>query len=107
MSRTAAPGYVLPPQLTVAQSAEVARDALRALGAAEAPWRVECGELRQFDSACLALLMELRRNAGDAGLELLGVPERLRHLAQAYGVGFVLDGEPGVPAAAPPGEGGA
>ncbi len=107
MSLSTAQDYVLPPQLTVAQAAEVARDALRVLGAAAKPWRVDCGELRQFDSACLALLLELRRHAGDAGIELLRVPERLRHIAQAYGVGFVLDGAPGAPAAAPPGEGGA
>lgn len=83
--------FKLPAQVTVAQAPELARQALRALAGSSAPWRVDAGELQGFDSACLALLMELRRRAAGGGLEVLRVPERLRTLAHAYGVGFVLD----------------
>ena len=84
--------FALAEELTLQQAPAVLGEALRALQARPAPWRIDAGALRRFDSSCLALLMELRRRAGPAGIELSGVPERLRTLAQAYGVGFVLDG---------------
>lgn len=83
--------FTLPAQVTLAQAPELARQALRALAGQGAPWRIDAAGLERFDSACLALLMELRRHAGAGGIEVLQVPERLRTLAHAYGVGFVLD----------------
>ncbi len=82
--------FTLPALVTVAQAPDLVRDALRALAGRAAPWCIDAGGLERFDSSCLALLMELRRRAGAAGLELRGVPERLHTLARAYGVGFVL-----------------
>ena len=92
MDRQLARGeFSLPQTLTVAQAADVLAQALRSLAGKPAPWRIQAGELLQFDSSCLAVLMEVRRRAGDAGVELLGVPHRLRNLADAYGVAFVVD----------------
>ncbi len=83
--------FTLPEQVTVTQTPDVVRDALRAVAGRAAPWRIDAAGLDRFDSACLALLMELRRHAGPAGIELLHVPDRLRTLAHAYGVAFVID----------------
>lgn len=87
--------FTLPAQLTGAQAPDVAREALRVLGSRAKPWRIDAGALEHFDSACLALLMELRRRAGADGLDVQRVPAHLRTLAHAYGVGFVLDAAAG------------
>ena len=92
--------FSLPQTLTVAQAADVLAQALRSLSGKPAPWRIQADGLLQFDSSCLAVLMELRRRAGDSGVELLGVPHRLRSLADAYGVAFVV--ETGAVSAHPP-----
>ncbi len=78
--------FALPRRVTLAEATAVCRDALDALRAAapQGPWRVDAAALEQFDSSCLALLLELRRGCG--ALQLHGVPPRLRQLARAYGV---------------------
>ncbi len=85
--------FALPEVLTLDEAGDVLRQALRALGAGPAPWAIDASRLQRFDSACLSLLLELRRRAGDAGIELHGVPARLRALARAYGIAFVLGGD--------------
>lgn len=82
--------YALPGEVTLAQAPTLAREALHALTGRPAPWRIDVSGLQRFDSSCLALLMELRRHAGAAGIELSAVPARLLSLARAYGVDFVL-----------------
>jgi phospholipid transport system transporter-binding protein len=89
---TAGAHYALAEEVTVQQTPTLLREALQALASHAAPWRIDAGGLQRFDSSCLALLMELHRRAGTDGIELSHVPERLRTLARAYGVGFVLDG---------------
>ncbi len=84
--------HALAEEVTVQRIPALLQEALQVLSPLPRPWRVDAGGLQRFDSSCLALLMELRRRAGSGGLELLHAPERLRTLAQAYGVGFVLDG---------------
>ena len=84
--------HALAEEVTVQHSPVLLQAALQELSPRARPWRIDAGGLRRFDSSCLALLMELRRRAGAGGLELLRAPERLRTLAEAYGVGFVLDG---------------
>lgn len=96
--------FALAEELTVQQAPALLREALRALQPRPAPWRIDAGALQRFDSSCLALLMELRRRAGAGGIELSRVPERLRTLAQAYGVGFVLDDGGDAQAAGPAGD---
>ncbi len=90
--------FALAEEVTVQQTPTLLREALQALASQAAPWRIDAGGLRRFDSSCLALLMELHRRAGSGGIEVSRVPERLRTLARAYGVGFVLDGADAAPA---------
>ncbi len=92
MSTQTRADLALAEEVTVQSVPALLQEALQALSPRPRPWRIDAGGLQRFDSSCLALLMELRRRAGSGGLRLLGAPERLRTLAQAYGVGFVLDG---------------
>jgi len=49
---------------------------------------VDCAALQQFDSAALALVLELARRARAKGsvVQLRGVPQRLHDLAAVYGL---------------------
>ena len=84
--------FALPASVTVANAGAAVRLALGELGAEPtAPsWEVDAAALRDFDSACLALLLELRRQAGDRALRVRSAPPRLVHLATAYGLDFAL-----------------
>lgn len=61
------------------------------------PLVVDASPLVDFDSAALAVLLQLRRQADAAGrgFELRGAPPKLVQLAQLYGVAGLL----GLPAA--------
>lgn len=50
--------------------------------------QIDASALQAFDSSALAGLMELRRRAQAVGsqLEVVGLPDRVRDLAQVYGV---------------------
>jgi len=74
---------------SVAQALDAAR---AALAAGEGPFEVDLGGVTRADSAALALLLELSREARAAGRELkcLGAPEQLRRLAGFFGVTEVL-----------------
>jgi phospholipid transport system transporter-binding protein len=52
------------------------------------PVTVNCAALQQFDSAALALVLELARRARARGsvVQLRGVPQRLHDLAAVYGL---------------------
>jgi len=52
------------------------------------PVTVDCSALAHFDSAALALVLELARRARAHGsaCQLRGVPQRLHDLAAAYGL---------------------
>ena len=58
---------------------------------------VDASALERFDSTALAVLLELRRAALQAGktLDLQGMPQRLQDLAALYGIAELL------PSAAP------
>ena len=88
------PVYALPADLTLDTASAVRRQALAALGeppgAQSTPWGVDAGALRTFDSVALALLLELRRAAPQQALEVKAIPARLRDLAKAYGLEFLL-----------------
>jgi phospholipid transport system transporter-binding protein len=73
---------------TAPQALEAARAALRAGGG-----RLDLGPLRRFDSAAVAVLVALRREAG-AGAEFRNPPPNLRKLASLYGVEAALFGPP-------------
>ncbi len=83
--------FALPPRITLDDASAVCRDALGALRAAapQGPWLIDAAALTEFDSSCLALLLELRRACG--ALQLRGVPPRLRQLVHAYGVETLFD----------------
>ena len=84
--------FVLPASVTVADAGTVVRQALGALRAEPTAhvWEVDAVALRDFDSSCLALLLELRRQAGERALRVRSAPPRLAHLATAYGLDFAL-----------------
>jgi phospholipid transport system transporter-binding protein len=82
--------FSLPTELTLGTAPAVRQQALAALAAQSAPWVVDCAALQVFDSAGLALLLELRRAAPGQALEVRGVPRRLHDLAKAYGLDFLL-----------------
>lgn len=86
-----ASAFALPADLTLDTAAAVRRAALAALTAEPGSWGVDAAALRTFDSACLALLLELRRAAPGGALRVDSAPQRLRDLAAAYGIDFVLD----------------
>jgi len=57
---------------------------------------VDASALQSFDSTALAVLLELRRATLQAGktLVLQGVPQRLRDLAELYGIAELLPSTP-------------
>ena len=85
------PVFTLPTDLTLDTATAVRRQALSALNAEPTPWSVDAGALQTFDSAGLALLLELRRAAPQQALQVRGVPKRLGDLARAYGLDFLLE----------------
>jgi phospholipid transport system transporter-binding protein len=84
------PVYALPADLTLDTASAARRQALATLGAQSTPWVVDAGALQTFDSAALALLLELRRAAPQEALVVKAIPARLRDLAQAYGLEFLF-----------------
>ncbi|MGQ0587065.1 MAG: STAS domain-containing protein [Gammaproteobacteria bacterium] len=75
------------------KNAVAALDAARdALAASQGSFEVDLGGVTRADSAGLALLLELARDAHAAGRELrcTRVPEQLRRLAGFFGVTEVL-----------------
>ncbi|MGA8010424.1 MAG: STAS domain-containing protein [Thiomonas sp.] len=85
------PVFALPADLTLDTASAVRRQALATLGADAKPWVVDASALQTFDSAGLALLLELRRGAPQQVLEVRAVPKRLGDLATAYGLDFLFD----------------
>lgn len=78
---------------SVTAALEAARAALASgPGTASVPFEVDLSGVTRADSAALALLLELSREARAAGRELkcLGAPEQLRRLAGFFGVTEVL-----------------
>jgi phospholipid transport system transporter-binding protein len=79
----------LPATLTHAQATQQLAqwESLLATSGAE-PVTVDCAALQHFDSAALALVLELARRARARGgsLHLRTVPQRLHDLAAVYGL---------------------
>lgn len=82
----------LPDTVTLATAAQTLRALEPALGGT--PVEVDASALRDFDSAALAVLLQLRRSAQAAGgdLRISGAPRPLAELAQLYGVDEALPG---------------
>jgi phospholipid transport system transporter-binding protein len=79
-------------ELSFRNAVAVLDGAREALSASQGPFEVNLGGVTRADSAGLALLLELAREARAAGRELrcTGVPEQLRRLAGFFGVTDVL-----------------
>ena len=85
------PAAGVPPEITLAsapQALEATRAALRAGGG-----RLDLAPLARFDSAAVAVLVALRREAG-IGAHFRNPPANLRKLASLYGVEAALFGPP-------------
>lgn len=85
----------LPDTLTMATATQALRGLEPALaGNGQALVEVDASALRDYDSAALAVLLQLRRSAQAAGrdLRIKGAPKLLAELAQLYGVDGALPG---------------
>ena len=63
-----------------------------ALSTGSGPVRIDAGALQAFDTSAIALLLHAQRLAAAAGrtIELIGAPDKLKQLAQLYGVEGLL-----------------
>lgn len=79
-------------ELTFASAAAALGAARTALEQGQGAFEIDLAGVTRADSAALALLLELARNARAAGRELRcsGAPEQLRRLAGFFGVTEVL-----------------
>ncbi len=84
----------LPERLTQAEAEGCLRALSQALAAGQGPVQADVSRLAEFDSAALAVLLSLRREAQAAGraFGVQGLPPRLRELASVYGVEELLPG---------------
>lgn len=82
----------LPPTLTLATATACLRELGAALLSESTVVEVDATPLVQFDSAALAVLLALRRQALTRGrtFRLLGCPSRLVDLAGLYGIAELL-----------------
>jgi phospholipid transport system transporter-binding protein len=83
---------VLPPQLTQSEAKACLRVLQLELPAQAAAVVVDAGALIRFDSAALAVLLELRRQsmAMSKTFAVAHMPTRLADLAALYGIGDLL-----------------
>jgi phospholipid transport system transporter-binding protein len=84
---------LLPAVLTSREAADAARMLAQALAKEPGPEVVvDASALRQLDTSALAVLLETRRRAADAGkaFVLRDAPEELASLAKLYGVDEVF-----------------
>ena len=85
------------PALSATVTMDEARAAVHALepavGEGQGPLVIDAGALQTFDSAAIAALLELRRQAKAAGrtLQVHGAPAPMVELAGLYGVAELLD----------------
>lgn len=88
---------VLPAQLTHAQAgASLHMLRLAVPGESDSEILADASALTHFDSSALAVLLDMRREGLRQGrsLRVLGMPERLRNLADLYGVLGLLEPAP-------------
>ena len=83
---------VLPPQLTQSEAKACLRALQLELPAQAAAVVVDASALLRFDSAALAVLLELRRQsmAMSKSFAVAHMPTRLADLAALYGIGDLL-----------------
>jgi phospholipid transport system transporter-binding protein len=88
----------LPGALTLAQAGALLAQLEAAVDAASASGRfvMDAGAMNVFDTSALAFVLQGRRLAQARGLgfELQALPDRLRQLAELYGVAELLSAAP-------------
>ncbi|MEO8542451.1 MAG: STAS domain-containing protein [Burkholderiaceae bacterium] len=87
---------VLPADLTRNQASACLQMLVQGLKAlADSPVVVDASALLRFDSSALAVLLELRRESQAQGndLRIRALPQRLRDLANVYGIAELLAAE--------------
>ena len=84
---------VLPAAVTMREARAVVHALEPALGDGQGALLIDAGGLRNFDSAAIAALLELRRQAQAVGrtLQVSGAPATMVELAGLYGVAELLD----------------
>lgn len=83
----------LPAVATLAQAQALERQVDEALQASDASGlQLDASALTEFDTSAIALLLHAQRGAQAAGLsvQVTGAPDKLRALAQLYGVEELL-----------------
>ena len=82
----------LPAQLTLAEARVCLRQLAQGLSEQSTEVALDASALTRFDSAALAVLLELRRQSLSQGLgfSVLGLPAPLASLAALYGVSDLL-----------------
>ena len=82
----------LPSTLTMAEARAAVRALEPAVGQGSAELVIDAGALKEFDSAAIAALLELRRQAKAVGrsLSVTGAPQTMFDLATLYGVAELL-----------------
>ena len=78
----------IPARVTLAEATAFRAAALAACAAGERD--LDLAGLAEYDSAAVAILLEIRRSPGGAGVRFLNVPANLRKLASLYGVDSLL-----------------
>lgn len=82
----------LPATATLDETAELAAALPAAVAAGSGPLAIDAGALQAFDTSLIALLLQARRLAREAGrdIRVTGAPAKLAQLAQLYGVEELL-----------------
>ena len=87
----------LPSELTQTQASDCLRQLSQALPAETGPCVVvDAAALQRFDSAALAVLLDLRRKAlaANKSFAVSSLPNRLADLARLYGIDSLLQASP-------------
>jgi phospholipid transport system transporter-binding protein len=79
----------LPATLTVSQAAAAVQTAA-ASAQASGQWSFDASAVTRFDSAGIAALLELRRQAAGKPFAVTGTPAAMKELAGLYGVAELL-----------------
>jgi phospholipid transport system transporter-binding protein len=82
----------LPATVTMREARQAVHALEAAVGTGQGPLVIDASALRSFDSAAIAALLELRRQAQAVGrtLQVSGAPATMVELAGLYGVAELL-----------------
>jgi phospholipid transport system transporter-binding protein len=83
----------LPATVTMREARQAVHVLETAVGEGQGPFVIDASGLQSFDSAAIAALLELRRQAQAVGrtLQVSGAPATMVELAGLYGVSELLD----------------